>query len=707
MCLCAAHRHSLSFGLPRPEKVHRCGAGELPMPRRDWLKLAGAGAAALGGFPSRVAAALYGKPVRYEFVSSGVVKGSQTTVSLPDGALDVRFEFIDRGRGPKTHSRITFDKRGFITSLTTTGYSYYKMSVDERFTAGKGKAVWRNAAEREDRIATEPRYYVSIDGSPEELAALARALLRAGGAVPLWPAGEATIKRVRTISVSSGSLTKSVTLYEIAGLDFTASTVWLAPDGSLFMSGSQWGAVVPAGWHAVLPQLFAAQDQRAADNGKLIAATLPQRVGSAIAIEGCALFDAEAGTLVPNASVLLKGDRVVAVGDGSLPVPSDARRIPGAGKTLLPGLWNMHTHMDVSFGPRLLAEGITTVRDPGNEPNYISKMQKQFESGELVGPRILIAGLLDGTGKYTAPIGITTATQAEAAEHVREWKRHGAVQVKLYSSLDPAIVPAIVKEARVQGMRVSGHIPAGMLAQDAIEAGFDEIQHVNFLFLNFMPDIKNRTQTPVRLTAAVERAGTIDLNSAEVRSFLALMKERDIVSDPTVTIFHQSAYQRPRDLASSGFGEIADWLPPQVRRGLLAGSFPVPPGKDAAYRASGDAFLKMIAMMHETGIRIVAGTDDVLVGFDTVRELELYAKAGLTPAAALQTATIVPARVMKLDDTLGSLKPGKIADAIIVHGNPLEDISQLRRVGTTIKGGVLYDARALYATAGVKATPLA
>ena len=115
----------------------------------------------------------------------------------------------------------------------------------------------------------------------------------------------------------------------------------------------------------------------------------------------------------------------------------------------------------------------------------------------------------------------------------------------------------------------------------------------------------------------------------------------------------------------------------------------------------------MIAMMHETGIRIVAGTDDVLVGFDTVRELELYAKAGLTPAAALQTATIVPARVMKLDDTLGSLKPGKIADAIIVHGNPLEDISQLRRVGTTIKGGVLYDARALYATAGVKATPLA
>jgi imidazolonepropionase-like amidohydrolase len=360
-------------------------------------------------------------------------------------------------------------------------------------------------------------------------------------------------------------------------------------------------------------------------------------------------------------------------------------------------------HMDESYGPRLLAEGVTTVRDPGNEPKYIAKLKAQHESGELAGPRILIAGLIDGGGKYTAPIGTNATDAASARAQVRAWKELGAVQIKLYSSFDPALVPDAVAEAHALGMRVSGHIPAGMLAEDAVRQGFDEIQHVNFLFLNFMPDVAAQTQTPVRLTAPAERAGTIDLTSPPVRAFIALLKERGTVSDPTVSIFYGDAYQRNGDLASSGFAEIAEWLPPQVRRGLLSAALPVPPGKDAAFRASGDAYLKMVALLHENGIPIVAGTDDVLPGFDTIRELELYVKAGLSPAAALQAATIVPARVMKLDASLGSVEAGKIADLIIVDGNPLDDISQLRRVHTVVKGGVMYDSRALYASAGVTA----
>ncbi len=140
-------------------------------------------------------------------------------------------------------------------------------------------------------------------------------------------------------------------------------------------------------------------------------------------------------------------------------------------------------HLDADFGPRLLAEGVTTIRDPGNSLEYIAKTKAQFESGELVGPRVIIAGLMDGTGKYTAPIGTTTSTADEAIEQVRDWKNAGAVQIKIYSSMDPALVPVIVKEAHALGMRVSGHIPSGMLAQDAVHEGYDEIQHVNFLFL--------------------------------------------------------------------------------------------------------------------------------------------------------------------------------------------------------------------------------
>jgi imidazolonepropionase-like amidohydrolase len=124
---------------------------------------------------------------------------------------------------------------------------------------------------------------------------------------------------------------------------------------------------------------------------------------------------------------------------------------------------------------------------------------------------------------------------------------------------------------------------------------------------------------------------------------------------------------------------------------------------DAKYRASAQAFLKMVALLHDSGIRVVAGTDDVFPGFDLVRELELYSQAGIPNANVLQAATIQPARVMRMDERFGSLTPGKTADAIVVHGDPLSDISAMRRVSTTIKGGVMYDTRALYASSGVSA----
>lgn len=703
MCCCRSHRDSTLFGLSRSE-INHCLAGELPIRRRDWLAAAGSAAAFLCAAPALAAAKLYGTAVSYDYLSSGVLKGSQTTVRLPDGSLDVHFEFTDRGRGPKVHSTIAVDGAGLISKLHTTGYNYLRVTVDERFSAGGSTATWTNAAERETQHSASPRFYVSMDGTPEEGAILVRAALRAhNGSVELWPSGLTRVAAVTTLSVSAGARAKRVTMYEATGLDFSPVSCWLDDAGELFMAGSTWGAVIQRGWSPVLQQLIGAQNARVTELGKRIAQSLPQRAGTAIAITNVTLFDSEAGAAVPNATVILHGDKVAAVGGSEMSVPSDARRIDGTGKTLLPGLWNSHMHLDASFGPRLLAEGVTTIRDPGNAPEYIAKTKAQFESGELVGPRVIIAGLMDGTGKYTAPIGTTTATADQAIAQVREWNELGAVQIKIYSSMDPALVPVIVKEAHGLGMRVSGHIPAGMIAQDAVHDGYDEIQHVNFLFLNFMPDTKDRTQTPVRLTATAERAGTIDLQSGAVKEFIALLKAKDIVSDPTVGIFYTDAMTRTGDIASTGFGEIADWLPPQVRRTLTTGGLPMGPGLDAKYRASAKAFLDMVALLHANDIRIVAGTDDILPGFDLVHELELYAQAGIPNAQVLQTATIVPARVMRMDGTLGSLRPGKLADAIVVHGDPLANVAQLRSVGTTIKGGVMYDTRALYATAGVNA----
>ena len=282
-----------------------------------------------------------------------------------------------------------------------------------------GTASWKNSAENETQPNSTPRFYISMDGSPEEGAIMVRAALRARNAsLGLWPSGVTHVSSVKTLTVSNGSQSKRVTMYEATGLDFSPGYVWLDESGELFMSGDTWGAVIRRGWNSALPQLIAAQHERVTDLGRQIASSLPQRAGTAIAITNVSLFDSELGETIPNATVILHGETVAAVGASEVSVPSDARRIDGSGKMLLPGLWNMHMHTFAEFGPRLLAEGVTTIRDPGNNPEYISKTQAQFESGELVGPRVIIAGLMDGTGKYTAPIGTTTATPEQAIAQV-------------------------------------------------------------------------------------------------------------------------------------------------------------------------------------------------------------------------------------------------------------------------------------------------
>ena len=235
-------------------------AGELPIRRRDWLSMVGAATAYACTSPAFAVAKLYGRVATYDFVSSGVVKGSQQTVCSPDGSLDVRFQFIDRGRGPALHSTISLDYAGFISKLRTTGYNYMKVTVDERFVARDGTAAWKNAAERETQSYSAPRFYISMDGSPEEGAIMVRAALRARSAsLQLWPNGVTNVAAVKTLVASNGLTSKRVTMYEANGLDFTPVAIWLDDSGELFMSGDGWGAVVRSGWNAVLPDVYKRQ----------------------------------------------------------------------------------------------------------------------------------------------------------------------------------------------------------------------------------------------------------------------------------------------------------------------------------------------------------------------------------------------------------------------------------------------------------------
>jgi imidazolonepropionase-like amidohydrolase len=208
------------------------------------------------------------------------------------------------------------------------------------------------------------------------------------------------------------------------------------------------------------------------------------------------------------------------------------------------------------------------------------------------------------------------------------------------------------------------------------------------------------TRTPARFTSVADRAATIDLNSPRVRSFVELLKERKVVIDPTVNVFEGMFTDRPGQVPAS-YASVAGRLPPQVRRYLLAGGLPVPEGKDERYRESSKALLKMIKLLYDSGVTLVAGTD-ATPGFALHRELELYAEAGIPAPEVLRIATIGAARVAKRDGDLGSVAPGKLADLILVEGDPARRISDIRRVSLVVKDGAVYDTAALYKAIGVR-----
>jgi Amidohydrolase family len=259
-------------------------------------------------------------------------------------------------------------------------------------------------------------------------------------------------------------------------------------------------------------------------------------------------------------------------------------------------------------------------------------------------------------------------------------------------------VPAIIDEAHKNGLRVSGHIPAFMTAEQCVKLGYNEIQHVNFLFLNFYPDVKD-TRTPARFIAVAERAADLDFNSAKVRAFIQLLHDRNIVSDPTVNAFETMFIDRAGKVAVA-YAAVADRLPPQIRRAFLTGGLPVTQANDQRYRDSSRALLNMVKALYDSGVTIVAGTDNS--AFALPHELELYVQAGIPAPKVLQLDTIGAARVMHRDDKLGSIKAGKLADLILVDGDPTTNISDVRKLESVMKDGVLYIPAEINRAIGIK-----
>jgi imidazolonepropionase-like amidohydrolase len=637
---------------------------------------------------------------RYSVLMMGNQAGMDVVWHTSDNVIHEFFAFNDRGRGPRMTETYTTAPDGTLRTFNLSGNDYYKTAVAETFSVADGRATWKNQAESGAKQASRSMYVPFNGGGPPDL--LVRAALANGGSIALLPEGEARVERILQRQVQNGTQHAALSLYAISGLDLTPSYVWTDEHNEFFAAGESWMLTIRKGWEASAGDLVKAQGEVAQARAQSLAAKLGHKPAGAVVFQHVALFDSAAGAIRPDETVIVSGDHVDRVGPASeLSVPQGATVIDGTGKTLLPGLWDMHAHVSANDGLMNLAVGVTTVRDLANDTDVLEARRKRIDAGQEVGTRIFPAGFIDGPGPYQGPTKILAATETQAREYVRWYAGLGYRQIKIYSSLNPSLVPAIVDEAHKHGMRVSGHIPAGMTAADGVRAGMDEIQHANFLLLNFMPDVKDQTMTPVRFTEVAKRGASIDVNGQPMHDFIALLKEHHITIDPTVAIFEEMFVNRSGKVPES-YADIAPRLPAQFRRGLLSGGLPVPDGMDQTFRDSFENMLKLVKVMYDAGIPVESGTDSI-PGFTLLRELELHVRAGIPAPRVLADATLGAARIMKADDELGSIAAGKLADIVLIDGHPETNISDVRRPTLVMKGGVIYYPNELNRELGIAA----
>jgi imidazolonepropionase-like amidohydrolase len=624
--------------------------------------------------------------------------GTQTVQTESGGAVRAEYSYNDRGRGDHIIASWKIDGAGVPIEYEGRGNDYMKAPIEERFQVNNGRASWKNRSEQGEQAMADQAFFLPMNAPPEFLAVLARALLKAPNhKLPLLPAGEATIEEAGKVALPSAK--DELTEYRITGLDFSPQSIWLDRDGNA-ASASAWFSIVPDGLEALIPQLRRAQQKTDAAWSERIARALAHRPSGELILRNARLFDPRDLSVTPGTSVLVSGDRIVRVGpDADIKSSANAEIIDAHGRYLMPGLWDNHQHFSEVDGALDLANGVTSARDMANDTDSFLQRVARFDNGSELGPHVLKAGIIDGTGELAGPTKMRVDTAEQAIQDVDWYADHDYAQIKIYSSVKPELVPIIADHAHARGMRVSGHVPAFMSARQFIENGADEIQHLNFIELNFLfPEVKE-TRNRDRFIKVAERAREFTPEKPEVRDFINFLKQHHTVLDPTMNVFEGLFCGDPSAI-TPGLEEIVPRFPPQVRRAKRSGALEVPKDKEAAYHEAFPAMLRLLKALYDAGITIIPGTD-ALAGYTLHYELQLYVRAGIPAGEVLRMATLTPALVMGVNKDRGVIAAGKLADMILVDGDPTKDIRDLNKIATVIKGGNAYDPAAIEKALGI------
>jgi imidazolonepropionase-like amidohydrolase len=607
------------------------------------------------------------KPIGYERYA--IARDGDTLTLTSD------FDFSDRGGRVQLAATLRAKADFTPIAFRATGKSYRFVKVDSEVRV-EGRDALVHADGAAARV-TLPAQFYTVDGyAPFAAQMLMLRYWKQHGqprllrTVPGLPMNDVAIEARGREAIRIGAAVVRLERYAIDGVVWGRETVWLDEDGALAAAVTRAGGLSFEAVREDLEPALVAFVQRATRDRiadlENLTTHVPLLKSGTYAMAGATIVDGTGRPAIADGIVVVRDGRIADVGTrDAVSVPADVPSVPVAGKTIIPGLWDMHTHVtQIEWAPVYLAAGVTTVRDMGNEFDFVTVLRDAIDSGRALGPRMLLAGLVDGGGPDSFGV-VYAATPEEAKQVVATYHDAGFRQIKIYSLVTPPIVEAICAEAHRRGMTVTGHVPNGMTIEQAAAAGMDHIAHL-----------------PIRGEA----------DSETVRTTIDFLAAHKTVIDPTQSWNELLGHAAGTPIAA--FQPGVTKIPAPLNRVFSnAGA----EGIDAATaRTRLERGLRIVKALHDAGVAVVAGTDEGIPGHSLHREIELYVEAGFTPMEALQAATIVSARAMKLDGEVGTIERGKLADMVILDANPLESIRNIRAVRWTIRGGRVYDAPALW-----------